>query len=1116
MKPLDPALVPHLLPARTPLVTVLGTGAAGGLVVVAQAFALGTLVVSLVQDPTGSTWHGPALWTAALLVIRGLLAYVGDAAATRAATVVSTNLRRRLLASTLGRDATSLSHERTGELTLLATRGVAATEPYLTRYVPALVLAAILPVVTLAAIAWLDWLSAVIVLCTLPLVPGFAILIGLVTRDRAERQWRELGALSGHFLDVVRGLPTLVVHRRASAQVRAIRAISERHRRATLDTLRVAFTSSAALELIATISVALVAVAVGLRLAAGGMDFETAMIVLLLAPEAYWPLRRVGAEFHAAAEGTAAFDQITALLEPETPAPVGLAPGHGDLRLDQVSFTYPGRTARALSGVSATIPATGLTAITGPSGCGKSTLLALLMAELTPSQGAVHVSAVDLADVDPASWHDHIAWAPQRPWLAHGTVADNVRTGRPDATDAQVWTALERVDLAATIAALPAGLDTPLGEDGLGLSAGQRARLSLARVLVADRPWVFLDEPSAHLDQATEAILLETLRAESTRRGIVVVAHRAAVVDAADHVIALPAPVVESAEDRPVVVRPSAVVDTTVVPDIPGRWGRRTATTLGSLSVAAGVALTATASWLLARAAEQPPVLVLMVAIVGVRTFGLARPVLRYAERLVSHDLALRLLVDRRVAVYEALIPLTPGRLGARRGDLLTSVVDDVDAVLDRELRVRQPWVTAALVGVGAIGFAAWKSPVAGAITLVAVALGLGAGLIGRWGAAEAEPALVTARAGLSARVTGLLDGARDLVLWGAQGRALAEVDEQAERVARAAQRSSAASSFGRALTFVTTAAAVVATAAWVSGSVSGPMLALLLLLPVALADVNLTLPEAGALSVRTRAAQDRLDALTSREPAVQEPTDPISLPEVRHPGETTTELTATGLAAGWGETPAFTGLDLDLRAGSRIGVVGPSGCGKSTLAASLLAFLTPLDGRIALAGLDLTTLRGDDVRSRISLVDDDPYVFASTVLENVRLARPEADDDEVGQALSRAGLGSWIETLPQGTATMIGEGYDRVSGGERARLGIARALLADPPVLVLDEPTAHLDSDLARRVADRVLAESARSVLWITHGRVGLDRMDEVVVMPAPTQTEWSTPTTASVTGPR
>ncbi|WP_322921759.1 thiol reductant ABC exporter subunit CydD [Nocardioides renjunii] len=1098
MKPLDPAVLPHLRPARASLALVAACGVLGGLATVGQAFALGALVVAAVG---AGDWHGPAWWLGGLVLLRTATAYVGQRASARAAGEVSGALRCRLLDA--ARHVPDLSPAR---LAVLATRGVAGVEPYVTRYLPALVPAAVLPVVTLAAITWLDPLSGLVVALTLPLVPVFAVLVGLTTRDRARTQWRALETLSGHFLDVVRGLPTLVAHRRADAQVATIRSVTHHHRRATVDTLKVAFASSSVLELVATLSVALVAVTVGLRLASGSVDFRVALTVLLLAPEAYWPLRRVGAEFHAAAEGTAALADADELLARSSVAP---APA-----------TRPASTAVVLHGLAVghdapltgpldlELPARGLVAVSGPSGCGKSTLLATLRGELPARVGDVLVGGTPLGEVDPRWWRDQVAWAPQRPWLLADTVAANVRLGDPNAGDAEVWEALDSVGLREVVRALPEGLATPLGEDGAGLSAGQRARVALARVVLAGRPVVLLDEPSAHLDDETEQVLLDTVARLARTSLVVVVAHRPAVLAAADRVVRLEpaAAVVEAAErtaaaapvadPRPSASRPAPVpVDDAAEDAARPRWGMATATALGALSTASGVALTATAGWLITRASEQPPVLHLVVAIVGVRLFGLARPVLRHAERVLSHDVVLRELAERRARVYADLVPLVPGRLGPRRGDLLTQVVDDVDALLDERLRVRQPVATAALVGAGAAVLAALLDPAAGLVVLGVVAAGAAAYLLARHGAATAEPHVLARRADLATRVEEVAHGVRELEQWGATDGGLAEVRDGSTALAEAGHRSSRAVAAATALTTLIAGLGVVAVAVLVDpGSVGPAVLALLLLLPLALADVTVALADAGALSVRAAAARRRLDRLAATAPAVTDPARPRPLTGAH-------DVEMDHVALGWADRAVVSLDHLGLRPGEHLGVTGPSGCGKSTLAATLVRFVDPVAGQVSLAGTDLRELALDDVRRTVGLVDDDPHVFASTVAENVRLARPGATDDEVRDALERACLGTWVDGLPAGIHTHVGAGSREVSGGERARLALARALLADAPVLVLDEPTAHLDGATARAVAGEMLGAAARegrSVVWITHGTVGLEAMDRVVRLDA------------------
>ena len=1091
MRPTDPRLLRRLRPAKLPLVAVVGTGILHSLLVLAQAWIITGLVVAVAHGATVRPW---AVAVVALFGARALVGLLSDLAAARAAGAVGTAVRRDLMRSVLS--PSGGLRPPSGETAVLVTRGVAAAEPYLTRYLPALVLAAVLPPLTVIAIATQDVLSAVIVLATLPLVPVFGALVGLATRDRAERQWRAMASLSGHFLDVMRGLPTLVAFRRAEAQTARIRAITDRYRRASLSTLRVAFASSAILELVATLSVAMVAVTVGVRLAGGHLGLHTALVVLLLAPEAYWPLRRVGAEFHAAAEGVATFERVDALLSADqdtTSAPGGA----GSLVVHALTVRYPGRTVPALDAVTLEIPDVGLTAVTGPSGCGKSTLLSVLAGLRVPDEGDVRISGLSVAG---ESWRSQVALLPQRPVFVAGTVRDNIRLGSPGADDAAVWRVLRRVALEERVRTLPQGLDTPLGEDGANLSAGERARLALARIALSDRSWVLLDEPTAHLDQLTEHVLAATLVELARDRAVVVVAHREALVRLADHVIELPLAhaAASPARSRQLPRARATVAEPPGDPTSPTRVRLWLPAVLGALASASGVALTATSGWLIVQASTRPAVLTLTVAIVGVRTFGLARPLLRYAERLRSHDTALHLLATRRAAVYEALVPLTPARLGPRRGDVLASVVDDVDSVLDRELRDRLP--VRGLLGVGALAAVGTGllDLQAGLVVAATTILGLTTYTAVRVATARTERDLVAARADLSDRVVEAIQVSDELVMWQAGERAEREVGTVAARLAARSIRTALALGLGRAVSLVGCGAAVATTALVVAprvptGGLSAPVAALLILVPLALAEVVVPVNDAAVAATRARAAEERLTALLDLAPAVVESAEPCVADEGGG-------LDLHRATADWGGRPVLGDLSLHVPPGGRIGVVGESGSGKSTLAALLVRFLDPVRGTVTLGGTSLRRLSFDDVRRAVGLVDDDPHVFATSVCENVRLARPTADDADVEAALRRAGLGTWLDELTDGLDTRIGDGGAAVSGGERARLAVARSLLADQRVLVLDEPTAHLDHASARLLAEQVLRDDAgQAVVWITHEAIGLDRVDAVVQLDRP-----------------
>ena len=1088
MRPTDPRLVRRLAPARRPLVGVVSGGVVTSLLVIGQAWLVAGLVVAVVHDRPVVPW---ALAVAAVFVARGLVGLFTEVFAARAAGVVGTDVRREVLRAVL--TPSDADVPQAGETAVLVTRGVSAAEPYLTRYLPALVLASVLPLLTVVMIATQDVTSAVIVLATLPLIPVFGALVGLATRDRAEQQWRAMSSLSGYFLDVMRGLPTLVAFRRAEAQTSRIREVTERYRKASMDTLRVAFASSAILELVATLSVALVAVTVGIRLAGGGLDLRTALVVLLLAPEAYWPLRRVGAEFHAAAEGVATFERVDELLSRSTADGTAGAGGAGPLVVDHVTVTYPGRVVPALDNACLAIRRTGITAITGPSGGGKSTLLSVLAGLRAPDSGRL---TIDGAAIGGEAWRSRVALLPQRPLFVAGSIGDNVRLGSRDADDAAVFAVLRRVALEERVRELPQGLDTPLGEDGSTLSAGERARLALARIVLSDRPWVLLDEPTAHLDTLTEHVVADTLVELARDRAVVVVAHRPALVALADHVVHLTAPPAP-APDRPVARPPAAGA---VAPLTPAASYPRTRllapTVLGGLASAAGVALTATSGWLIVQASTRPAVLTLLAAIVAVRTFGLARPVLRYAERLMSHDSALGMLARRRAEVYDALVPLTPGRLGPRRGDVLASVVDDVDSVLDRELRSRMPLRGLVLVSALATACCAFFDLRVGLVVAATCVLGGVAHLITRVGAARSQQSSIGARARLSACVVETTQVADELVMWQAGERAVAAVAEASDDVARGGVRSARWLGLGRLVALVGCGAAVATVALLVAptvaaGRLDAPLAAMLILVPMALAEVILPVVDAGTASARASAAEARLDALLSLPPTVEGPASPSEAP-------VDTAIDLLNVTAGWEGHAAFSDLSLSVPTGRRIGVVGPSGSGKSTLASLLLRFVDPEAGSVRLGGVDLAHLDLDDVRRTVGLVDDDPHVFATTLAENIRLARPGASDDEVDGALREAGLELWLDGLAEGLATRLGDGAGAVSGGERARLAVARSLLADQRVLVLDEPTAHLDHATAEHLAAQVLGEDRRrAVVWITHEPVGLEHVDEIVRLP-------------------
>ncbi|GED85973.1 thiol reductant ABC exporter subunit CydD [Streptomyces sp. 6-11-2] len=1127
MKPIDPRLLRHARATRLFLGAVVGLGAIGACLVIAQAMLIAEVVVGAFQHrmPVAEL-RTPLLLLAAVACGRALVSWLTELAAHRASAAVKSELRGRLLERAAALGPGWLSGQRTGSLVALATRGVDALDDYFSRYLPQLGLAVAVPVAVLARIVTEDWVSAAIIVATLPLIPVFMMLIGWATQSRMDRQWRLLSQLSGHFLDVVAGLPTLKVFGRAKAQAESIRRITGEYRRATMRTLRIAFLSSFALELLATLSVALVAVTIGMRLVSGDMDLYIGLVILVLAPEAYLPLRQVGAQYHAAAEGLAAAEEIFAVLE--TPVPesgTGAVPA-GALTFEGVSVRFPGRSADAVTDVSFSVPPGETVALVGPSGAGKSTLLNVLLGFVKPSAGRVRVAETDLADVDLEQWRSRIAWVPQRPHLYAGTIAENVRLARPDADDAAVRGALADAGALEFVDTLPEGLDTRLGEDGAGLSAGQRQRLALARAFLADRPVLLLDEPTAALDGATEAEVVDAVRRLSAGRTVLLVVHRPALLDVADRVVRLdgtessgPAPAVaRTAEERPVrTAEPGPVPAqvelgtgaTTVARGVlarvramsgPRRGRLALALLLGSLALGSAVGLMATSGWLISRASQQPPVLYLMVAVTATRAFGIGRAVFRYAERLVSHDAVLRMLADTRVAVYRRLERLAPAGLRRmRRGDLLTRLVADVDALQDYWLRWLLPVGAAVTVSAASVAFTAWLLPEAGAVLAAGLlAAGAGVPLVTMAVARRAEHRLAPARGALATRVTELLTGTAELTVAGALPARISETRRADRLLTRIASRAATATALGDGLTALISGLTVAATAlvgaqAVADGRLGGVTMAVVVLTPLAAFEAVLGMPLAVRYRHRVHRSAERVyEVLDAPEP-VREPERPRPAPASPFP------LAVRNLTARYAgqDRAAVAGLDLTLQQGRRVAVVGPSGSGKTTLAQVLLRFLDAETGTYTLGGVDAHAVDGDDVRRLVGLCAQDAHLFDSSVRENLLLAKKDATEAELRDALARARLLGWVDALPGGLDTLVGEHGARLSGGQRQRLALARALLADFPVLVLDEPAEHLDLATADALTgDLLAATEGRTTLLITHRLAGLAAVDEVIVL--------------------
>ncbi|SDJ46398.1 ATP-binding cassette, subfamily C, CydCD [Frankineae bacterium MT45] len=1178
-RPVDPRLLAAVPATRRLLLQVAVLQLVAATATVAQTLLLSDVIVRVFQ---GSDQYAQVLQPLLLLLGAGLLRAASAVAQERVAGHASVTIRRRLrqilLTSVVRLGPDWSQQQAAGRLVTAAGAGLESLDGYLTRALPALVSAATVPVIIGVCIAWADWQSALILLVTLPLVPIFMILVGVSTRRRMQQQYATLARLCGHFLDLLQGLTTLKVYGQAGRQSQNVHRGTELYRRQTMSTLRVAFLSGLVLDLIATLSLAVIAVDVGLRLDHGSLQLGTALVVLLLAPELFAPLRALGAQYHASEEGqvaaSAALEIIDAADEaspesgdsPVTGEPVRLV---GGVEVQDLVVRHEGRSEAALAGVSLDARAGEVLVVEGVSGGGKSTLLGVLTAFRRADGGAVRVQTSDgwraLHDLDPLEWRENIAWVPQRPCPTQPDVAAEVALGDPQAGAAAIAQAI--ADCRAPAA------DTPLGEDGAQISAGQRRRVALARALLRARrvradggvPLLLLDEPSEDLDTTTEGVVAALIGELAGWATVVVVTHSEALARLADQRITLSqgrvvdqrqieSPQVMANrglqsclvsahhEPNPPVTSPpeySPLIDPgpepaghagygllQIVRGSAARWRLLQAALLGAGSGLAGLALTATSMWLICRASQQPNVQALEVAVVGVRAFALARALLRYAERLASHDGALRLLADVRARVFESLQPLAPAGLrDLRRGDLLRRFIGDVDGVQEGLVRAVIPMAGAVLTAAGAATLAALLDPAAG---LVLAALLLLALLVGPTVAyrvsADARP-LSRSIARRDTQLGALLDGIGELTAYGAADRALNQLGELDADVARRSGQPIRAAAGGTGVVGVCSAVALPAVLAVAAVSTSHGRLdpiAFGVLAVCVLAGFDAV---AGAVSAVGQwrgclAGLDRVTELLARPAPVAEPIH-ASLAPAGGAGMHAGQLT---LCPAPGAASLLDGVELSIRPGTRTAIIGPSGSGKSTLLTAALRLLPIQGGELSMEGADtdgvgarcrieLAAMRSDDVPPVIAGSLQGDHVFDATLRDNLRVVRPQATDDELDLVAERAGLSEFIAGLPQGWSTPAGADGAFLSGGQRQRLLLARAFLAAPQILILDEPTAHLDRETEEAVLqDLLLGSRGETLLMSTHRALRPHQVDQVLAI---TDRQLQDVTAAAVTAP-
>ncbi len=1176
----DRRLLQQARAERLGLALTVALGALGGAATVGQAFALSRAVDGAFL--AGLDLAGVWPWLRGLLaltVLRAGASWGAEVAAGRVAARVKSALRERLLRHILAGGPAYTQGERTGELVNTATEGVEALDAYFSQYLPQVALAAIVPLIFLAFVFPADPLSGLVLLVTAPLIPLFMMLIGSVADTLTRRQWTELSRMSAHFLDVLQGLTTLKLFGRSREQIAVIRQITDRHRDATLQVLRVAFLSALVLEMVGTISTAIVAVEIGLRLLYGKMAFQQAFFVLILAPEFYLPLRLLGTRFHAGIAGVTAARRIFEVLDAgdgearspaDHPSPNSApASARVHVRLRDVSYIYPGRDRPALERVSLEIAPGEKVALIGPVGAGKSTIAALLLGFIRPTAGRVEFAWPDGRPMEAPNGRPAIAWVPQAPYLFNASVADNIRLGRPDATLEEVRRAAIAARADTFIRSLPQGYDTIIGERGNRLSAGQAQRLALARAFLLDAALVILDEPTAHLDADTEAEVQASVERLLEGRSALIIAHRLNTVRHADRIVVLDGGrVTHSPLPRPLPYAGRGEADASPPPSQGGgrgagdaqnrgrgagdaqREGRWAGTVglrllaflapswpwvalsilLGFLTVASSIGLLATSAWIIAMAALRPSVAVLQVAIVGVRFFGISRGLLRYAERLVSHQVTFRVLAQIRTWFYAAIEPLAPARLAGRHsGDLLSRIVADIGTLEHFFIRaVAPPAIALLTIALTAVILGSYD----GRLIWPAVSFLLFTGFLAPWFtlALARRPGrrLAEQRAALNARLVDGIQGAADLIAFRAADRMVAALRGQSDALGRTQIQLAGLSGFSAALGILCTWLAVIAVLATAiplatAGRLAGVDLAVLALATGASFEAVLPLPLAAQYLANSLAAGRRLfeladggmqtsgDGVAGKRTVASSPAGkkaessgtlvkapaPGALPYAAGSRPPAVHFRDVVLRYAPDRPPALAGVTFDVPAGSTVAVVGPSGAGKTSLINALLRFWDYEAGEITIDGREIRALDEEAVRGLCGVVAHDPHLFNMTVRDNLRLARPEATQEEIEAAARAAGIHDFIASLPQGYDTWIGEGGARLSGGQRQKLALARAVLKGAPLLILDEPTAHLDAQTEGEVAaglERI--KPGRTTIVITHRPLFAETADQVVVI--------------------